>query len=43
MADDNTTRDDEKLRLRPMSAGLDAIYFLTDTRPDLCDNGKVAL
>ncbi len=32
MADDNTTRDDEKLRARPMSACLDAIYFLTDAR-----------
>ncbi len=32
MADDNTTRDDDKLRARPMSACLDAIYFLTDAR-----------
>ena len=32
MADDNTTRDDEKLRARPMSACLDAIYFLSDAR-----------
>ena len=75
MADDNTTRDDDKLRVRPMSVYLDAIYFLTDarrhkdeeitrnpninlsfadagdqqyvsvsdTRPDLGDNRKVAL
>jgi hypothetical protein len=43
MADDNTTRDDDKLRVRPMSACLDAIYFLTDARPDLGDNREVAL
>ena len=66
MADDNTTCDDDKRRVRPVSACLDAIYFLeiarnpninlsfadagdqqyvsvTDTRPDLGDNRKVAL
>ena len=43
MADDNTTRDDDKLRVRPMSACLDTIYFLTDARPDLGDNREVAL
>ena len=43
MADDNTTRDDDKLRVRPMSVYLDAIYFLTDARPDLGDNREVAL
>ena len=32
MADDNTTCDDDKRRVRPVSACLDAIYFLTDAR-----------
>jgi general stress protein 26 len=34
MANDNTTRDDNKLRVRPVSAYLDnnAIHFLTDAR-----------
>jgi len=32
MADDDTTCDDDKRRVRPVSACLDAIYFLTDAR-----------
>ncbi len=32
MADDNTTCDDDKRRVRPVSACLDAIYFLSDAR-----------
>ena len=32
MADDDTTCDDDKRRVRSVSACLDAIYFLSDAR-----------